>query len=465
MQIPITEGQPITLRRTRGDKTVVWTIRFDGATIIKTWGQEGGKEQTVTDTEDPVNVGTAGERSGKRQAELRVAREIRKRIENGYIPTSFPQESAPDVIDPVMGPPSKFRGPKPQNSTPKSLMKLWGTDELSLLRKHDGMCFPIFINKNGEPVVFSRRFLPTSNTDTHPWGDRFPHITEKFRKLGAPIKSYSHGDERLLPPTVPAGTVFMTEMIAPWWSEDDQCHDDDFNYVGHICRAATDVALESQSTDEYLVCVVLDLWMWGGEDALSTMTFAERREILERVLPQEQANVPVFLVSDEYEKEGTSSMSVEEVLDFAKDMKWEGFVLVNRTKAFPEGTLNFTGAEKRPVTYGKLKPMEEDDFIALWDPSMEIGSFGKGKHQNQIGAIALFQLDGGGKMHFVSNCGIGLSDKQKKDWADPDKGWPKIVQVEYFERTAKGSLRSPNFLRERPDKLAGECRLPAKEKE
>jgi hypothetical protein len=463
MKVVVREGEPVTLRRTRGPKTVIWSIRFDGPTISRTWGQENGKMQNGTDVEDPVNVGKKNERSGTSQAKLRVEREIRKKMEDGFQLASAEHEEG--EIDPYAGPPSTFRGPKPKNAAPKSLMAHWSSERLRIMRKHNGMCFPVFINIEGTPVIYVRRFLPTSQVDGKVWNERFPKITQLFQDRASPIKSYKQGELRFLPPVVPPMSMFMCEIVAPWWDKEEKCLIDDFEYVGSITKSSTEEALVKQedATAEgqsgYLVAVVLDLWMWDGVDVLETMTWGERREILERVIPDMDSDAPVLLVADEKSDPSSKSMSPQEFLDYAEDVGWEGYVLVNGEVKFPKGMLNFTGDTKRPSSYAKMKPIREDDFVAFWEPEKKIGSYGKGKHRGQIGAIALYQIDKAGNFVFVSNVASGMTDKQKKEWADP-KEWPKVVRITYDHRTVKGSLHIPRFDCVRDDKELDECILP-----
>lgn len=97
-------------------------------------------------------------------------------------------------------------------------------------------------------------------------------------------------------------------------------------------------------------------------------------------------------------------------------------------------------AFRRTADIIKIKPWETFDFRVLdW-------YLGEDKYDGMLGGIIL-QVDDEG---VESRCGSGFSDEQRAKWADgPDFKW---AEVKFQNKTAKGSLRHPIFIRPRYDK-------------
>jgi DNA ligase-1 len=68
---------------------------------------------------------------------------------------------------------------------------------------------------------------------------------------------------------------------------------------------------------------------------------------------------------------------------------------------------------------------------------------GKGKHEGRLGKFITEDGD----------CGTGYSDKEREEfWENRDKLIGTYIEVDSMERTPKGKLRNPRFIRLRPDK-------------
>jgi ATP-dependent DNA ligase len=231
---------------------------------------------------------------------------------------------------------------------------------------------------------------------------------------------------------------------------------DDFVYVGSIVKSKKDLALEKQNETGHLGYCIWDIAFWNGDCLLQSMTAKERFELLMSLtMYQEESWIYEYLRMPEI----VTGYTEEELLDYARKMKWEGWVIVEILSKYLDKAYNFHGKAERPKEVGKLKPMLEGDFIARWDPENGIGAYGKGKKSGGVGAVVLYLWDPDKQVEVpICECGGGLTDKQVAEFADPSR-YPTVWQVEFVEWTPKGALWHATFLRERDDKTPEECEI------
>lgn len=91
---------------------------------------------------------------------------------------------------------------------------------------------------------------------------------------------------------------------------------------------------------------------------------------------------------------------------------------------------------KRSKAWMKVKPSDNVDLVI-------IGAFeGEGKYRKKLGG---FYVDYKG---VAVSIGGGFSDAQREEfWAKKDEMLSSLIEVEYMEETADGSLRHPRFIR------------------
>jgi hypothetical protein len=128
---------------------------------------------------------------------------------------------------------------------------------------------------------------------------------------------------------------------------------------------------------------------------------------------------------------------------------------------------NFKGKPDRPGTVcAKCKPEYEDDFVVFFDPENGFGTYSQKERYGKgiYSAPALpVQLEGRAGLHLL--CGGGLSEEQKREWADPSL-YPMVWKVEYSDRRYRSAgdktdaLDHPRFIARRTDKKPDECVNP-----
>jgi DNA ligase-1 len=120
---------------------------------------------------------------------------------------------------------------------------------------------------------------------------------------------------------------------------------------------------------------------------------------------------------------------VERLLDKARNLKIEGFVL------------------KSSLGWRKLKPQRTVDCVVMGTTK------GKGKYEGQVGALVV-GLYRGGNLEQVSKVS-GMDDQTRRDLDDSVIG--RVIEVMYQSVAAKGGLQFPRFIRFRDDKKAKNC--------
>ncbi len=209
--------------------------------------------------------------------------------------------------------------------------------------------------------------------------------------------------------------------------------------------------------------VAFDLLYFKGKSLFETPLF-KRRELLQNNFIE----TPHFIFSREIKREG------KKFYKKALKLGFEGIVAKEVNSPYLPG--------KRSSYWLKIKKEQTLDLIICgFTP-------GKGEREGLFGSLILGAYSDDGSLEFVSKVGSGFTRKdmkfilsilnplkvksplfsieevrlsrEKNVWVEP-----KIVcEVKFVEFTPKGSLRSPIFLRLRPDKPAEECVLKEGEK-
>jgi predicted DNA-binding WGR domain protein len=444
----------------------MWEVSAKGNAVTMTWGQLGGALQNTTQVFEGVNIGKANEKTPKEVAGEWAERQILLRTRKGYVEVdpvkNTPMgEASKSEIDWEVGLPPNLRFFKPQNSLNSHCEKLLRAKKARLLRKRDGMMHVILVAYDGGITLYSSTLQRHHKDEPEtPWISRFPHLAQEVANL-----------------QLPGGTVLLGELCTTACSGfKDQygMPSDNYTYVSTITKSLTPLALEKQNEHGLLGFCIWDIGFWDGECLLQSWTankrFAHISSLLNSPLRHhitmpEMAyltgtgiNIQSFDASDvtmDYE----SDDMVKEVLELAKTLGWEGWVVVDGEAAYDDRSHSFHGKAERPKFVCKLKPKLEADFIARWDPDSGIGAWGKGKKSVGVGSANLYLWDPGKKEEvFVCECGGGLTDDDVTRLANP-KLYPMTWVVEFDSWTAKGALRFPNFVRGRDDKEPHECTI------
>jgi len=428
-------------RQTKGrtSKPVVWMVDVEDNAVHTTWGQLDGKMQGTTQTFKAVNVGKSNEKSPQQVAQEFADRQVLKKTREGF--KEFDHETgeligeSADSIESFIELPPNMRLYKPQNSLPKYLINLAEKGKAWFVRKRNGEMMVASKGEDGHFRFYSSKLLPSHKDEADegiPWSDRFPHL------LGV-LKRYD----------IPDRSVLAGELVSGRY-------EDDLYRVGSVMKSLTPRALELQQKEGPLWYCIWDVIFWSGKNLLETMTYRERLQVLKRAIA---TPFPDYLTLPEREAPAADESVIDAMKEQAKDKGWEGYVVVDPEVPYGEKGVSFHGKAERPKYCGKLKPTLEADFIAMWDPDNDIGTWGKGKKSGGVGALFLYLLDEEtGENVYISKCGGGLTDEDVFKLADPSL-YPLVVEVEFAAWTPKGSIQFPELKRVRHDKDPEDCTL------
>ena len=416
----------------RTGATRVWRIVVSGDAIHTEFGQLDGKMQQITDYGSVKNEGRSNEISAKQDAQNLAERMILEKTRKGY--TEDTPDQSESRLDPFApgGLPEQLSFYKPKNSMSAKMTEMVKRGVAWVVRKYDGEMMVIVKNLQGKVEIYSRRMLKTHHLEPdRRWVDRFEHIAREIRTNTC----------------IPPGTVLLGEMVADYYT-DDRWH------VAQVIKSKTDKANRLQQ-ERPLSYVIWDVAWWEGRQLLSETELRFRLDHADLCAGKWVKSAECIA-----EYSGVSGL-----METASMNGWEGFVVVDPYSTYGDRAYNLRGKPDRPAGCCKLKPVFEDDFLALWAPSEGIGSYGRGRNTGKLGSVELYQYDSDGEPVYICDMGNGWTKEfiQKNSTEDC---WPKVVQVKYESRTyvSRGdktnALQFPRFVSERLDKDMEECINP-----
>ena len=418
----------------------VWRIAVHGNEIHTQFGQLDGKMQEVIDLGQAKNVGRSNEVSAEQDALMEAERTILKKTRSGYVELGEEVETEEVEIISAEVLPQSLCFYKPFNTVTPAMKEKIEKSEAWLLRKYDGEMMVIRKTLDGRCEMYSRRMLPHHHLEPEiPWTTRFPQIVRDIEQA-----------------TIPNGTILLGEIIGAS-DEDDRWN------VAKVMKSKTDKALQHQNDTDLLRYVIWDVAWMGGHQLLGTTKISIRLDWAEEFANGRWGS---HLVCPEIFIEGEYPADLNEIMELAHSREWEGFVAIDPCSTYGDRGFNLRGKAERPRTACvKIKPVFEDDFIAVWDPVNGIGSYGRGKNTGKLGSVALYQINHLGEMVTICDMGNGWSQKFIED-NSVEACWPKVVQVKYESRTYRSrgdktdALQFPRFVMEREDKAENECINP-----
>jgi ATP-dependent DNA ligase len=429
---------------TKGKKTLIWKIKQEGEKYITQHGQIDGAQQEFSDI--PGSKGKEGTKAYVNAVDnctFHISREIRKKLENGYIefidgkPTSI-QVTSLDFNECL---PKNFTGYKPQTSIePAALEKLYKAGKARITRKYDGNQVIVYKNKFGWDIYTRRMDLTT---------ERYPKHIEVLNNLG-----FSEG------------TILECEMVCF-----DKNNIDDFKAISRIGRSDPEVArklIEDGEVPEPNL-IVFDILFYNGTD-LKTSSYDNRRAILEKHItqlggPDSEEKYNLIDLARLYNVTPANWQSI------AKEKGYEGYVVVNGGESFGDKFYSFDGDPKRPKGSWKLKPVYEEDVTIF--AAVE----GNGKRLGKVGALLTKQIHPEtGKWFRTGKVGSGTTDDdleyiekllkennlplykdEKEDKSElDDSGIPCMIECS-ARQPGTNKFRFPVFIRIHNDKLPKEC--------
>lgn len=420
-------------------KDLVWKISQDKDTYTTVHGQLNGAMQTFSDTPgDKGKPGTKAYVNAIDNCSFHVDREIRKKLEHGYIEyiNGNPVSVKVSSIDFSKQLPKNFCGYKPQTSITESALKKIHKNAY-YTRKYDGMCFVAAYHTHGWEM-YSRRMDISSA--------RFPEHIKQLTKLN-----------------FKPGTIIIGELVC---SNSDGT--DNFKNISRICRSDPPVARELVSSGEINepVLIIFDI-LFNEENDLKEIAYEDRLKLFSFLPEYKNEVINNSLI---YRAE-TCKVAPNNWEEIAKRNNWEGFVVVDGKSVPGAKFYSFDGDAKRPKGHHKLKPTYTEDVVIY------AGIYGTGKRLNKLGSVLMKQRDPEGNFIRCGKCGSGFTDedldeverllnknnlpmyeKEKEDNKDINNTTGIVAEIEYGERQPKTQkFRFPVFLRVRLDKGVDEC--------
>lgn len=453
----------------------VWTVEVKGNQIITCAGDLGGSMQRFVETMQGINVGKKNAKTGEQYALERARYAAEKKYREGYREVALlangvamKADGTPVFLDTVQEKvidfnnlPGPLRFYKPDNSMSAGMEKLAREGKVFYSRKRNGLAY-VIAKGDGKAKLYSRTMLRQHDDEAGKteltWDDRFPEIVAAA--------------DALMPPN----SIMLGELVVDREGADDMAH------IQSLTKSLTSESLQKQAHGKASF-YIWDIAFWDALELVGKAPVQERYEMIHEL---DYSGLGNTLIPVQYFDE-THFKTPEEAVEYAKKMGWEGFVVVAKDGVYGDKAFNFKGKPDRPgKACAKLKPTYEDDFIAIWDPEKklkEVLTMGipvvydsakndtcgerstKDRNAQGIKAVSLWQYNKKGELVYISNVSSGLTDEQKKNWADPAL-YPMVWKVEYKDRryTAQGddtnAMDFAAFVELRTDKRPEECVNP-----
>lgn len=452
----------------RTGKTKVWIITVMEEEITIEHGLLDGKMQSTSRMGEAKNIGRANEKTPAEDAQDWASRQMTMKMRQGYREVDkkgeflqYEDDSSNELVFSELT--QNLRFYKPLNSLNVYLEKMLADLTAWLVRKRDGNMHIYVIDENGKHRMYSSTTTPFQKDE--PGVDiimRYPGIEMAMREIGSLQKK----------------SIFLGEIVtgaAAGYIGETGFDVDDLDYVNGVRGGLLQSSLDKQNEGGQLSFCIWDIAFWAGNCLLHSAPYAGRLEKIRSIVDDEEKGFltyPEVLRWDGSEeklelvgKPGESWIDLvngdlrRTALELAKDLDWEGWVVVDPNATYDDKAYNWRGKAERPKFCAKLKPKFEGDFIVRWDPDNGIGKRGKGKKSVGIGSVQSYLYDPRTREEIpVSLIGGGLSEEDVLGLADPNL-YPMVWQVEYTSWTKSGSLQFPEFLRVRDDKKPDECEI------
>jgi hypothetical protein len=442
-----------------------WQIWFEAKPgeapeiVCSAWGAiKDGKHNEHGRTKDRAKAkgkaGTKAFMTATENAAFEMDRAIRKKEEEGYVEVGLDGRpilggSTVEAIDHDQKLPKNLCFSKPRNKESEDrIRKLEAANDLLFTRKVNGMMVIAHINQRGMVDLYSRRM---ENLTYH-----FPHLVRALGPAGVTLEG-----KRVPPCTVLLFEAFLSEGNTRR----------DLLEAQSIMRSLPKRAVELQEERGFMHFYLFRIPIWKGRELekemdCESLCYAIENRFADAFLSWRDKDGPEkvkgrFLHAIE-NFEGT----VPEALAVAEAHNYEGWVCYQKTAVLGSYSYSLHGKPDRPAGCFKLKPFQEDDFIAYFDPGAAsketpMGSYGSGKNSDRVGTLSLYQRNVKGDEVYICEVGSGLSDGDRERLLATK--YPIVVQVKYEDRFYKSdgdksnSLSLPSVIGFREDKSPEEC--------
>lgn len=209
-----------------------------------------------------------------------------------------------------------------------------------------------------------------------------------------------------------------------------------FANVSSVFSSSSSRAVAQQRSSK-LTFVVFDCLSAKGQD-VTKMPDSIRRNMAALVVDLLQTMTPYIMLIPRWRQANGNGL-YEEIVRLGG----EGLIAKNPVARYWPG--------KRPAnTWLKIKANQTADVVIMgYKP-------GKGKYEEQIGAVEFGQYKNG-RLVPRSRCS-GMTDAQRLEFSkNPEAYIGRVMEIKFFGKTGDNSFRHPVYLRLRDDKPAEEC--------
>jgi len=444
--------------------TLAWQIAVVGDTVYVHYGIVGGQFQDTNDVKKPVNVGKRNEKSAEQVAQENCERQILMKRRSGYYEVDSkgrPLEAAAELMDFEIVP-INTRFWKPTNTLGAGMVKKLGHGDAWATRKRNGMAYPVVVRPDCSVQLYSRVMHPAHKDETEStWNDYFRHIVTEMQQV---VRRHH----------VPGETLFLGELV----SHRDH---DDFEHVQSVIKSLCARALRLQAERGFLYYYLWGVGFWEAQPACGDWPMEQQYDCIETLFHGCEHLLPTDVYFPEEIRRICHARSISDPVEALRaeaiEREWEGWVVVDPTLSMGDRAWNLRGkTDRSALVAGKLKPIYEDDFVAMWNPDEGIGEWGTGNFKGSVGSVALYQYTTNGTLTYICNAKGGIKEQGKDKKAPPDSCWrhiledvqsyPLVVEVHYDSRTyvSKGqktdALSFPRLVHIRSDKAPEECVNP-----
>ena len=216
---------------------------------------------------------------------------------------------------------------------------------------------------------------------------------------------------------------------------------------------------------------VFDIAFFNGEDLISNVPIKNRLKLMKDIFKLQidtGQNIDIKLLKVENKLRRSILLNnyigpieiyrtdFNNDLELAKQLKFEGFVVLDVESSFGDKAYSFDGKAQRPDAIVKRKPKFEDEFVITgWYE-------GNGRNRGSLGGFYIKQI------HPITNewincgkCGGGFSDEQRVEyWNEKEELIGTTIKVEFDSRQppkdGRYALRFPEY-KGPADKTPEEC--------
>lgn len=298
------------------------------------------------------------------------------------------------------------------------------TEQWALEPKLDGARMRVFLGTSQNTMNTGRRSDVTFAYTER--ADNFPHL----RDATVPELAGTILDGELMPPSRSLTTVSGVTTVGT------------LNSAMALVNVNPAASVITQEKHGKAIFVAFDVLAYQGESTVGAkgMTYAQRRELLEKIVGQLKALEPAFQITK-------SMAATKECLEACFKAGFEGGMLKRRD------SLYFPG--KRMSTWGKVKKMSTGDFFI-------IGSVdGKGRNTGKVGSLKVAYRGEDGQPVYCADV-AGFTDAFRDELTGEDGKVARsfigtVIEVAAQGRTKGHRLRHPLYVRTRTDKVWTDC--------